>query len=96
MLLIETATFIMGYQAMIATNHRNRPPRLQRWAVSSSKAGNARPSARTRWQFVSRHYREEYAGWIPFDAVCDDNGDEVNIRAACLSAARLLEVFAGQ
>jgi ParB family chromosome partitioning protein len=44
---------------------------------------------------LARQLRKAATG-IPFDAVCDDAGDEVNIRAACLSAARLLEAFAGQ
>ncbi len=44
---------------------------------------------------LSRQLRK-IAGGIPYDAVCDDGGDEVNIRATCLSAARLLDAFAGQ
>ena len=44
---------------------------------------------------LARQLRKASEG-IPFDAVCDDAGDEVNIRATCLSAARLLETLAGQ
>ena len=43
---------------------------------------------------LSQQLRKITTG-IPFDAVCDDGGDELNIRAVCLSAARLLETFAG-
>lgn len=44
---------------------------------------------------LAQQLRKASAG-IPFDAVCDDEGDEVNIRATCLNAARLLETLAGQ
>ncbi len=44
---------------------------------------------------LARQLRKASAG-IPFDAVCDDDGNEVNIRATCISAARLLETLAGQ
>lgn len=43
---------------------------------------------------LARQLRKASAG-IPFDAVCDDDGDEINIRATCLNAARLLETLAG-
>jgi hypothetical protein len=42
---------------------------------------------------LSRQLRK-IAGGIPYDAVCDDGGDEINIRATCLNAARLLETYA--
>lgn len=44
-------------------------------------------------KYLARQLRKASAG-IPFDAVCDDDGDEVNIRATCLSVARLLETLA--
>lgn len=44
---------------------------------------------------LARQLRKASAG-IPFDAVCDDDGDEINIRATCLHAARLLDALASQ
>ncbi len=44
---------------------------------------------------LARQLRKASTG-IPFDAVCDDDGDEINIRATCLHAARLLDALVGR